>query len=58
MLTARLIFPTYRIGRQMPHKIAPFVPSPNVWFLGLTQDPHHKRHLDRFIRFSTAHGCE
>ena len=29
----------------------------NAWFLGPTC-PHPKRHLDRFIRFSTTHGRE
>ena len=34
----------------------PFVFPPNTWFFWIHPSPNLRRHLDRFIRFSTAHG--
>jgi len=37
-------------------QLAPMCALSNMWILGSTQVHIHRRHLDRFSRFCTAHG--
>jgi len=45
----------FSVGENNPHSHGDTRAPPNTWFLGSAQIHAPKRHLDRFIRFSTAH---
>ena len=45
----------FSVGENNPHSHGDTRAPPNTWFLGSAQIHAPKRHLDWFIRFSTAH---